>query len=45
MATQIEVVDINDNNNDNEHNNAVIQESSVKEVKPKKTKGKTKGKS
>ena len=47
MTTQIEVVDINDNNNDNEHNNAVIQEeaqpctSSVKEVKPKKPRAKS----
>ena len=44
MATQIEVVDINDNNNDNEHNNAVIQESSVKEVKPKKPRAKPRAK-
>ena len=50
MTTRIEVVAINDNNNDNEHNNAEIQEeaqpctSSVKEVKPKKPRAKPKAK-
>ena len=35
MATQIEVVAINDNNNDNEHNNAEIQEEAQPPKKPR----------